>query len=131
MPERNEEAARRWLEAVAEENYEAVTALVTEDVVLVPPGDQAPYVGAESMRRWMKPDAFPAQVITPLEVVAVTDTTVLGRQHITARGRASGIELAITSWSVWTIDRDGLIARIEIFLDHEEAKARAAAGLAG
>jgi ketosteroid isomerase-like protein len=129
MSKSNEETARRWLQAVAGEDYETVTGLVSDDVVLVPPGDQAPYEGAESMRRWMQPDAFPAQVITPLEVVAVTETTVLGRQHISARGRASGIELDVTSWSVWTFAPDGRIARIEIYLDHEEDKARTAAGV--
>lgn len=131
MSQANEESARRWLQAVADADYETVTGLVTDDVVLVPPGDQGPYEGAESMRRWMEPDAFPAQVITPLEVVAVTETTVLGRQHITATGRASGIELDVTSWSVWTFDPGGRITRIEIYLDHEEDEARTAAGLEG
>lgn len=131
MSKANEETARRWLQAVADEDYEALTELVSDDVVLVPPGNQAAYEGAESMRRWMEPDAFPAQIITPLEVVAVTATTVLGRQHISARGRASGIELDVTSWSVWTFDSGGRITRIEIYLDHEEDKARAAAGLTG
>jgi hypothetical protein len=30
---------------------------------------------------------------------------------------------------VWTFDEDGLITRIEIYLDREEDKARKAAGL--
>ena len=68
-------------------------------------------------------------MITPLEVVAVTDATVLGRQHISAQGRASGIELDVVSWSVWTFDDAGLITRIEIYLDYEEDRARAAAGV--
>jgi ketosteroid isomerase-like protein len=131
MSRENAEIARRWLEAISREDFDAALALVHPDVVFVPPGDQAPYRGAESLRRWMEPDAFPGQVIKPLETVVVTDRTILGRQHITARGRASGIELDITSWSVWTFDEDGLITRIEIYLEHEEDKAREAAGLSG
>jgi len=131
MSRENAESARRWLEAISSEDFDAAVELVHPDVVLVPPGNQAPYRGAESLRRWMEPDAFPGQVITPLETVVVTDRTILGRQHVTARGRASGIELDVTSWSVWTFDEDGLITRIEIYLEHEEDEARAAAGLSG
>ena len=46
-----------------------------------------------------------------------------------ARGAASGIELDVLTWSVWSFDEDGLITRIEIYLDHEEDRARKAAGL--
>jgi hypothetical protein len=59
------------------------------------------------------------------------DWTILGRQHITARGSASGIELDVVTWSVWTFDEDGLITRIAIYLDHEEDKALEAAGQIG
>jgi ketosteroid isomerase-like protein len=131
MSRENTESVRRWLEAISREDFDAALALVHPDVVFVPPGDQAPYRGAESLRRWMEPDAFPGQLIKPLETVVVTDSTILGRQHVTARGRASGIELDVTSWSVWTFDEDGLITRIEIYLEHEEDKAREAAGLSG
>ena len=46
-----------------------------------------------------------------------------------ARGATSGIELDVLTWSLWTFDGDGLIARIEIYLDREEDKAHEAAGL--
>jgi len=39
--------------------------------------------------------------------------------------------LDVTTWSVWTFDEDGLITRIEVYLDHEENKAFEAAGLSG
>lgn len=123
------EIVRRWLEAVSSEDFDAALALVHRDVLFVPPGDQAPYRGAESLRRWMEPDAFPGQVIKPLETIVVTERTILARQHVTAQGRASGIELDVISWSVWTFDEDGLITRIEIYLDHEEDKALEAAGI--
>lgn len=129
MSRENVEVVRRWLDAISSEDFDAALAMVHRDVVLLPPGDQAPYRGAESLRHWMEPDAFQAQVVRTFEPVAVTDRTILGRQNITARGRASGIELDVVSWSVWTLDADGLITRIEIYLKHEEDRARAAAGL--
>jgi ketosteroid isomerase-like protein len=131
MSEENVETARRWLEAVSgdTEDFDRALELVHRDVVLVPPGKQPPYRGSESLRRWMEPDAFDRQVVKSFEAVEVTDRTVLGRQLITARGTTSGIELDVTTWSVWSFDGDGLITRIEVYLDHEEAEAREAAGL--
>ena len=123
------ENVRRWLEAVNREDFDAALALVHADIEFVPPGGQAPYRGAESLRRWMEPDAFREQVVRPLESVVAADRTILARQHVTARGAASGIELDVISWSVWTFDEEGLITRIEIYLDHEADKAREAAGL--
>ena len=131
MSQENVETARRWLEAISggDDDFDRALALVHRDIVFVPPGDQAPYRGAESVRRWMEPDAFQEQVVKTFETVVVTDRTILGRQLITARGTTSGIELDVLTWSVWTFDEDGLITRIEIYLDHEEDKAREAAGL--
>jgi ketosteroid isomerase-like protein len=127
MSQANVEVVRRWLEAISSEDFDTALALVHRDVVLVPPGDQPPYRGAESVRRWMEPDAFRDQVVEPLETAAVTDRTVLARHRATARGRASGIVLDTISWSAWTFDDDGLITRVEIYLNHEEDKARKAA----
>ena len=131
MSQSNVEAARRWLAALSggANDFDAALALVHQDVVFVPPGDQPPYRGAESLRRWMEPDAFQEQVVKEFETVIVTDRTILGRQLVAARGMASGIELDVITWSVWTFDEDGLITRIELYLDHEEDKAREAAGL--
>ena len=131
MSEENVETARRWLEAISggSEDFDRALTLVDRDIVFVPPGDQPPYRGAESLRRWMEPDAFDEQVVKAFEPVVVTDRTILGRQLVAARGTASGIELDVTTWSVWSFDEDGLITRIELYLDHEEDKALEAAGL--
>jgi ketosteroid isomerase-like protein len=131
MSEENLKTARRWLEAISggTEDFDRALALVHRDIVFVPPGDQAPYRGAASLRRWMEPDAFDQQVVKAFEPVVVTERTILGRQLVAARGTASQIELDVTTWSVWTFDEDGLITRIELYLDHEEDKARKAAGL--
>jgi ketosteroid isomerase-like protein len=131
MSQENVDVVRSWLKAISggSEDFDRALALVHRDIVFVPPGDQGPYTGAESLRRWMEPDAFQEQVVKEFETVVVTDRTILGRQLVTARGTASGIELDVTTWSVWTFDDDGLITRIELYLDHEEDKAREAAGL--
>jgi len=131
MSQENVEVARRWLEAISGRSvdFEGALALVHRDIVFVPPGGQPPYRGAESLRRWMEPDAFQEQVVKAFEPVVVTDRTILGRQHLRARGAASGIELDVLTWSVWTFDEDGLITRIEIYLDHEEDRAREGAAL--
>jgi ketosteroid isomerase-like protein len=129
MTEENVETARRWLKAVASVDFDAALALVHSDIEFVPPGDQPAYRGTASIRRWMEPDAFAEQVIEPLDFTVAKDGRLLGRQHIRARGAASGIEMDIITWSVWTFDENGLITRVEVFLPHEEAKARKAAGL--
>jgi ketosteroid isomerase-like protein len=131
MSQENVEIVRRWLDAISggSKDFDHALALVHRDVVFFPPGDQPPYRGAESLRRWMEPDAFQEQVVKTFEPVVVTDRTILGRQLVMARGAASGIELDVITWSVWTLDEDRLITRIEIYLDHEEDRAREAAGL--
>jgi SnoaL-like domain len=131
MSQENVESAGRWLQGImgGSEDRDRALALVHRDVVFVPPGDQPPYRGAESLRRWMEPDAFQEQVLKAFEPVVVTDRAVLARQHIMARGATSGIELDVLTWSVWTFDEDGLIIRIEIYREHEEDRAREAAVL--
>jgi ketosteroid isomerase-like protein len=47
----------------------------------------------------------------------------------TARGAASGIEMEIQSWTLWTFDPDGKAIRAEVFLPHQDAEAFEAAGL--
>lgn len=129
MSEDNIERARRLLEAVGSEDYETAMELVHPQVELVPPGSQAPRIGATRFRRWLEPDAFAQQDISPLEWVVGESGKVLSRQHIKARGSGSGIELEIVSFTVWSFDDAGLVTRIEIYLPHEEDRARAAAGL--
>jgi ketosteroid isomerase-like protein len=129
VSQENVEIARRWLEAISREDFDEAMSLVHPDVVLVPPGGQPSYRGAESLRGWMEPDAFQMQVVNTFEPIVVRERTIFGKQHVTAQGRASGIKLDVVSWSVWSFDEDRRITRIEIFLDREEDEARVAAGL--
>ena len=91
-------------------------------------GGQSALNGAEAFRAWMEPSAFEEQEIEPLEFT-VAGNKVLIRQRSRNRGAGSGIEIEIDSWSVWTLDDDGLAIRVETFLGHQEAEAREAAGL--
>jgi ketosteroid isomerase-like protein len=129
MSQDNIERARRMLDAVGRVDYDAAMQLVHPQIELVPPGGQAPRKGARRFRQWLEPDAFAEQVIEPLDFVAGEEGRVLSTQHIKARGSGSGIELEIKSFTVWSFDEGGLITRIEIYLPHEQARARAAAGL--
>lgn len=131
LSDQNIEKVRRWFDALNREDFDAALELAHPGVEFVPPGGQPPYRGTESVRRWMEPDALLGQVVQPLETTAVTDRTILARQHVTARGASSGIKLDVISWSVWTFDEGGLITRIEIYLEHEEERARESAGTAG
>jgi limonene-1,2-epoxide hydrolase len=106
----------------------AVAAGIHPGFEYVPAGGLAPIRGAESFRAWMEPDAFDSLTVEPLEI-AINGDRALVRQHTTARGAGSGIEMETFTWGVWTIDDDGLAVRLEIFQDPDEAQARRAAGL--
>ncbi len=119
----NTATIRRWYEALNREDFDAALALVDSEVELFPPGGQPPYRGAEQLRRWMEPDAFPKQEIVLVESVAVTERLILARQHVTARGASSGLELDLVSLSVWRFDERGLVTRIAIYLESEAERA--------
>jgi hypothetical protein len=125
----NEAVVGRWIEALNGEDFEAAMALVHPEIEFIPPGGQPPYRGAESLRRWMEPDALQGQVIEPLETLGTSNGTVLVKQRVKARGASSGFPLDAVSWSVWRFDDEGLITWGQIFLEHEEDAARDAAGL--
>ena len=129
MSAENLEAVDRWFEALNEEDFDSAIALMHPDVEFVPPGGQPPYRGAESLRRWMEPDALQGQSFERLEATAAEDGTVLVKHRVTARGASSGFPLDVISWSVWSLDETSQITRAEVFLEHEGDKAREAAGL--
>ena len=84
--------------------------------------------GADALRAWMEPDALEEQRIEPREF-RVKGNKALVCQHTWARGAGSGIELELDSWTVWTLNDDRLVTRVESFLMHEESQALEAAGL--
>jgi ketosteroid isomerase-like protein len=119
------ERLRRGYELFNAEDFDAAMTLAHPDIVFVRPGGQSDVRGADALRAWMEPDAFESQVIE-LEEFEVAGNRVLVRQHATARGAGSGIEMEIESWTLWTFDQDGKATRAEFFLSHQEDEARRA-----
>jgi ketosteroid isomerase-like protein len=88
MSQENVDAMRRWLEAISSEDFDAALALVHPDIELVPPGGQPPYRGAESLRRWMEPDAFQDQVVTPVEIVVAAAVGIVSSPRLGCLARS-------------------------------------------
>jgi ketosteroid isomerase-like protein len=119
------ERVRDITEAFNRGEYDAASAMAHPDVVLVRLGAMPEVQGVDGLRAWMEPDAFETQH-TDLSELQVEGRRVLVRQHTTARGAGSGIEMAIGSWAVWSFDEDGRVTRIELLFEHEEDAARRA-----
>jgi ketosteroid isomerase-like protein len=119
---------RRAYEAYSRGDFDAAIEIAHPEMELFLPGSQASLRGAEAVRAWMEPDAFEAQDIEPLDF-RIEGNKVLVRQHSRIRGAASGIELEVDQWVVWTLNDDGLVTRVENYLDHQKTEALEAAGL--
>jgi hypothetical protein len=83
--------------------------------------------GREALREWMEPDAIQGMTVEPLEI-RVNGDKVLVRANTRGRGGASGIELEVEAFTVWTLSDDGVFIRAENFVPGEEAQALRAAG---
>jgi ketosteroid isomerase-like protein len=119
---------RRAYDAFSRGNFDRAMEVAHPEIEFIPPGGQAALRGAEAFRAWMEPDAMEEQRIEPREV-RVNDDKVLVHHHAWARGAGSGMELEADAWVVWTVDVDGLVTRVEAFLNHEKSRALEAAGL--
>jgi ketosteroid isomerase-like protein len=126
--EGNIRSLRRAYEAFSRGDFDAAIKIAHPEVEFIRPGAQSPITGAEAFRGWMEPDALVEQRIEPVEF-RINGNRVLVRSHTTARGAGSGIELDFDAWTVWTLDDDGLVTRVEGFLPHQESEALEAAGL--
>jgi hypothetical protein len=109
------------------EDWDGLREFVSPDVVIERVGDMAPVHGWDGMREMLEPDAFAWQRMYPLRWEINGDKALL-HVRIHSQGAASGLELDVEGWQVWTV-RDGLVVRMQNFLPSEEAEARAAAGL--
>ena len=128
MSEENIEAIKRVYEAFNRADFDAALALADPQIELVRLGGLAPLTGPEALRAWLEPDAFDTQAAEPLDF-RDAGNKVLVQQRLTAQGAESGIEIDIGSWSVWTLSDDGLVTRLEMFLDSERDDAFEAAGM--
>ena len=75
--------------------------------------------GRQAVLEHLRPDAFDEEGETPLEFVEHGDA-VLVRSRSFSRGAGSGIEIDQEMFHVWRI-RDGLPARVELYMDRDEA----------
>jgi ketosteroid isomerase-like protein len=117
------ERLRRGYEAFNRRDYDAVMQWVHPELVYVSPTALTELRGAEAFRAWMEPDAFESQE-SEVRSTEVAAHKALIRQMTRARGAGSGIEMEVESWAVWTFDDEGMVTRIEIYLEHEEETAR-------
>ena len=115
---------RRGIAAFNAGDFDAVAAEIAPDMSMMRPIGQPDIRGAEAFREWMKPDAFTGMVIDVLDV-EISGDRALVRQRTTAKGAGSGIELEVIAWTVWILDADGLVSRIESYVDRDEDRARA------
>jgi SnoaL-like domain len=116
---------RRTYELFNADEFDAAVQIAHPDIVFARPGGQSELKGAEALRAWMEPDAFDSQIIEP-EHFEASGNRILVRQHATARGAGSGIEVEIDSWTLWTFDDEGMVTRMQFFLPNEEDEARRA-----
>jgi ketosteroid isomerase-like protein len=132
MAQRNDEETvatiRRMIDAFNRGDYDGATEIAHPDVELVRSWEKSSLRGPAAIREWLKPDAFTDQRLELGGVTVAGDKALLS-QHLYAKGAESGIDMDVESWAVWTLDEDGRGIRLELFLWHEEAQARAAAGL--
>ncbi len=132
MSERDQEiiaSLRSTYEALSRGDFDAAIEIADPDIELVTIGSAVIFRGADQVRAWMEPETMENVAFEP-EHFEVAGNSVLVRQIIRGRGVASGINVEMDSWAVWTISEAGLATRIQGFRDDEEDKAREAAGLA-
>ena len=113
-------------------DIDGVLSLYASDVEWFPDAsfpEARPLRGREAVRRWFTEtgSAWVNVHNEVSEVITVEDGRVLVRGDWGGEGVASGIETSSGVTGIFTI-RDGLIARVEWYFDHD--KALEAAGLA-
>src|SRR3954469_24214853 len=116
------ERIKRLMSMMNAADFDSTVELAHPDIVLVRAGGAGELRGSDQLREWMEPDAFESQVNDLMEFEA-HDDRVLARIRSRARGAGSGIEIDIVAWTVYRFDDEGLITRVEIFLEHEEDQA--------
>jgi ketosteroid isomerase-like protein len=122
---------RQGIEAFNEHDVEGVLSYVTDDVewkrVDGLPDQGGTIHGKDAVRDFLRPEVFETQHLEPLEIHEEGDTVVV-RARFTARGAASGIELAVESYIVYRV-RDGLAWRVENWRGREDAERSAGMSL--
>ena len=118
---------RRCHTAYSRGDFDEAAAGLHPDIELVPAGGQSVIRGLREVRAWMQPNAFAEQRLEVLDVW-VAGNRALVRVQARARGAGNGIPIDLEAWTVWTFDAFGMATRAEIYLGHQGAEARIAAG---
>jgi ketosteroid isomerase-like protein len=135
MSQENVEIVRRAYETAAQRDSSATTALygseVEWDISHAPArdllGEPHVYHGHDGLRKFFRAWYEAWEHVEPdLEELIEADEQVISVETTRGRGRASGVEVELPHYAVWTI-RDGKINRVVWFGTREEALA--AAGL--
>jgi ketosteroid isomerase-like protein len=124
-----ERRLRDGFEAYNRGDWEAVLTYASDDVELqrahTSPDSREVLRGREQVLAFFRPDVFEDQRIDVLDLEVAPDAAYV-RMRFTARGAGSGLPAEIESYNVYRI-ANGLLTRVEIYADEQEA--RAAAGL--
>jgi ketosteroid isomerase-like protein len=126
------EVVQRALEAFDASNVDALLEWCTEDVemrsAIVGGAEANVYRGHDGMRQWARErdEAFD-EVVLSLHDASQIGGLVVALGRISARGAASGVMLDADSGWVVSV-RDGRIATMHGYLDHESALEAARAG---
>ena len=130
MSRSNVEVVEEGFTLLSEGGYEAILPLIAPDFETQTPAGLAAepdtYRGPDGARRWFE-EFYEVMDDIRLEADdprAVGDWVVM-QVTVTARGRATGLEVDQTTAQAWLV-RDGLVRRIEYFADLDEAIAAVA-----
>ena len=126
MPE-SVEVVKSNLEAFNRADFDAIVDLTSEDVEFDFSNSRGPmsgvYRGREELRGFLSSfaDAWASLEFDPQEeVVELRDGRVLTVNAFRARGHGSGVEVAATGASIWTV-RNGKIAAMTFYQSKAEA----------
>ena len=120
----SQEIPERWrllYFAVTSGDLDGIMEFFHDDVEYLPFEESEAIQGLDAVRRYFEGwldtwDSFQAE---PTEFLARGDHVVVGEAY-KGRGKDSGVEVAMQSWSV-SLLRDGKIVRRDEFLDRAEA----------
>jgi ketosteroid isomerase-like protein len=125
MSAKNLELARRYLDAYNMRDIEVMLACCDPNIeyhAAWPGVAPAVYHGHGGMRKWHREndDAWGEELRAEREAAFWLGDTLLAFYVLHARGRHSGVEVAMPAATVFTV-RDGLIVYKKTYTDREEA----------
>jgi ketosteroid isomerase-like protein len=123
MPEEKVEILRRVYAALSDRDWDAMFGYTQPDFEFVVPRGPAEgtHRGREDVERFLADftDTWDEYAVVPEEFTEAGDrVVVLASQH--AKPRGGSVDLVTHNGHLWTF-RDGLIASMELFPDHEDA----------